>query len=522
MSCTIVYKNQEYSKEDFLDYVNNNTSEFFESGNIYYSLIQAQKNKEQINSKIKDKLYEFLNRAGFSIDSLNEYANNIKSRGKIFNVEGIEALVDMAQGIVALKEGASDYAFVEEVAHIAIEMLPMDSKMKRALELVKDTPEYIKYKDEYTKRYKELNKDKNAEEIDLKVRKEVLGKLVADKIFTNNKSGIVYRLYRTLKSLWDSFVNKLKQQNVNELISTINNISDNILESNFKGFSENFSSEEIYFSTEEENIARKTLKSVVAKLEERLKNLRRRKLARKAESRLSADIDVLRNKLDQAQEEEGLIKFLGFLREDVSSAKDYIDKVKIKELTLSSKQIKYLQDFIEYYSPLLHELRRAIQRNQIFENLPEGNREELINMINSYRAAFDDITDFYTDVHAEIAQNNVKSWFREKGLTLDFDIEKAFKELKQDAWALQAWFGNIRDVSSNIARVIYGMIGEVIQKVNRQATINGRELIEKIINQLGVKDTSNFGKSNNLKCSCLGCKKQTSVVALGKHKRKCF
>lgn len=466
--------------------------------NIYFSADHSTNDKLQ--QSVKTKIYQFIQKAGFKLEQLEDYNEHLKANNKSFN-EGVKALVNFADGVVALSKGATDYDFIEEAAHIAVELHPDNNTLARALELVVETEDYKKNVEGYTKLYKEQNPNLTSEQISLKVKKEILGKLVAKHTLTNNKEGVSSRFFRTLKSLWDRMISLFKQQPVDELSSFVKGISENMLTSNFKALSANISSEDIYASNEEISEAKKSLKTVLETLNRRLKDLKKRKQTTKATQKLEEDIKKLQVQIDKAEENEGLIKFIEFLREDVMEARDYIENVKQKKKSLTSANLINLREFIQHYTPLLHSIKKGINSGRLFNEYSKERRDNLIESLKSYIAAFDDIRDFYEDTAASVTEGTIRQFFKDNNLELDFDIEKAFSEIEKDANIVQVWAQSIRDLGSNVARVIYAMVAKVVQSVNKQATEIGRDLIYTIMNGYNIKDTSIFAEMSNGKAT---------------------
>lgn len=448
------------------------------------------------NNKLISKISQFIQKAGFKLESLEAYNEHLKAQGKNFN-EGVNALINMSEGIIALSKGATDYDFVEEAAHLAIELHPDDSRIQRALDLVIEEDLYKKNVEGYTRLYSEQNPNLTKEQVERKVRKEILGKLVANHVLSNNKQGIAYRLFRTLQSIWDKVISIFKTQPLDELNSFVKGTAENMLNSNFKALSANISSDEVYASMEEISEARKALKSIIDRFNNRLISLRSRKETTKSTQRLEQNIKKLQSQLDALENEEGLISFIEFVKEDVGEARDYIENVKNKKRSLTASAILNLREFIEYYTPLLHNVKRGINAGKLFNDLSKERRENLIEVLKSYLSAFDDIKDFYDEIAASVNKDNITTFFTENNIPLDFDIEKAFSEIEKDVHVVQSWGGSIRDLGSNIARVIYAMVAKTVQFVDRQATEIGRNLVNKIINEYGIKDSSVFAEKSN-------------------------
>ena len=187
----------------------NNTDEFPTLDDLE---LGGEQSLPKLDQNIKDRIYEFVNELGFSTQSLDSYIDSLKARGKDFSKEGINALIDLNNAVIALGEDATDADFIEEAAHLGVAIMPESKQLNRALDLVVDTEQYKKNVEGYTERYSKLNPEFTAEQLETKVRKEILGQLVADNIITNNNQGINYRLFRTLKTLWNKLLSVFNKE----------------------------------------------------------------------------------------------------------------------------------------------------------------------------------------------------------------------------------------------------------------------------------------------------------------------
>jgi hypothetical protein len=463
----------------------------------------GEQSPPKLDQKIVNRIYEFVNELGFETKSLEDYMASLKIRGKEFSTEGINALIDLNNSVIALGDNASDYDFVEEAAHLGVAIMPKSRQLDRVLELVADTEQYKKNVEGYTARYKELNPELTSEQIETKVRKEILGKLVADNIITNQKEGISYRMFRTLESLWNKLLsifnsNKAKAEQLNSYIESVTN---DMLNKTNRGSITDFNTEGIYFSAEQQKDLKEALNAAIERLEARLTSLRKRKAAQRTTQRVGDTITKLREKLARAEEEQGLELFLGFVQDDVRIANQYINEIRKGDKEVSSNKISQLKEFIDYYMPLLREIKKKNNYSPLFTNYSQERQNEIDNIIRGLISALEDVEDFHTDAHSEMAKNVISDIYSDANVEEDFNKEELFDTQNIDANVIQSWFGSIRDLSSPIARSIYTLVAKAKQKILRNTSNLGKDLINKVINDLGVVDTSKLVETKGSKAT---------------------
>lgn len=132
---------------------------------------------EYSKSELKDLLLGLLQKMGFSTTSISEYAKGYEHRNAIQPSE--TALIDTIQKIVAFKDGnITTDELTEETAHLIIEGWNQE-EVAKLMEQLPQTDIYKKYHNHYTEVYKRHNPGMNDNQVEALVRKEVLGKYLA-------------------------------------------------------------------------------------------------------------------------------------------------------------------------------------------------------------------------------------------------------------------------------------------------------------------------------------------------------
>ena len=210
--------------------------------------------KETISEKekdaLKDSLYNFLNSMGFSLSTLEEYRNRFNT---VYGTDpDISAIADMANKVVAIAEGKDiTKELIEEVAHIAIESYSEQNSIASALALVHLTPEYTEFSEAYREKYSKFSEGLELEE---KVRKEVLGKILAksisEKFSKDGKTEEHKTILDRLKTLWENFTNFLRGNYGSYEKQTIDSLNETLADAVLNGkdvFNKDFKSENFFY-----------------------------------------------------------------------------------------------------------------------------------------------------------------------------------------------------------------------------------------------------------------------------------
>lgn len=389
------------------------------------------KEKQAVNpEELEKKLKGFLSK--YSIDPV-----------KLDNVLEREGMT--VYGVADLLNKTVQYTdtsvLAEETAHIAVEMTDVSDSL---LEQVSKTE---MYRDEHDK-YMEIYKDEQ------KVRKEILGKLIAQKVIQKNDRGINARLGKRLERLWNNFVSWLKGSK--ELTDYVEKISTAILEQQDifvegKGTGEYFSIEKNEFDNKEEELLYKGISS----LKQRLSKLYEGQTGKGLLQNIRDQINILEQDLEQKQVEAGINKMLKFFNEDSLKALKYIDEVRQGNKKVDSNTISYIGEFVSYYYPVLTDLRRAMNNGDISKDKIDIVRKELAN--------FEDIKDFYKDTYKSMASEFLGTEIQD---IIHSDVNMA-----------EYLFGSLRDVGDTVARRIHAIVSRILKEVEDTVYIIGKGLL---------------------------------------------
>lgn len=179
---------------------------------------------------LKTQLMGLLKSLGISTTTILEYSKNYKQRHGVDL--SVDALVDMANNVVAFAEGKDTVENLsEETAHIIIEAYTNQAEVEQAMEGIEETKEWQDFSSDYYDRYSKMYQ---GIELDRVVRREILGKILANQIITrfrNNQNS-------TLKNIFDKFVEMVRSfftaSHKKQLNSFVSKAADMVLSGNME------------------------------------------------------------------------------------------------------------------------------------------------------------------------------------------------------------------------------------------------------------------------------------------------
>jgi hypothetical protein len=171
-----------------------------------------------------ESLKRVMHKLGVDMQGINDYFNNDYPNFR----PDVLGIADMLKKVIALSPEATNFTFVEEAAHFIVAALPKNARLKRVLDDVVNTDEFRNNVDEYTKVFKNdpRNAGKSDAEIIDMVKMEVLGKLVAKRLFTPQEiqESLPVRLYNGLRRLFRMFKDIVTGSNNGRLKRFLNDL----------------------------------------------------------------------------------------------------------------------------------------------------------------------------------------------------------------------------------------------------------------------------------------------------------
>lgn len=280
MSCTLVYKDQEFSSpEELQKYGEDNDipeiKEAFDDAknhplyNSYDSMgvRDDQLSKEEIDQMSRDAdtykgsidntpklpgdpeinktLTNFLNKRGWSIDVVDDIRDSL---GKKLNVV---AKADTLSRLIEVVEGrANESTLPEEASHAAINMIGDDSPlMKSMLDKITGYSFYKDVLDESKSKQAYRNEDGSLNLV--KIKKEAMGKLVSDYILAGNEGGESTNNIRDARVWWEKVLDYIRNIFSKNPENPFKEISDAIMKNDPENiFKEGMKDEGEYYQTD--------------------------------------------------------------------------------------------------------------------------------------------------------------------------------------------------------------------------------------------------------------------------------
>lgn len=455
--------------------------EMFETIDIKKGVFYAEGDTPS-NIEVQDKIFEFISQMGISIQSLNEYKEDYKRRtGKDLS-DDIKGIADSFRNIIALDD--TKYLH-EEVGHMATIFYKDQSAVKKAMDLVDQVDLYMDVKNSYEELYKEGTK--SAEELETKIKLEVLGKLVGNALSdpVGTKKETKSRLFRLLERIFNYFKdlfsnNKTQSKNLNDYV---NKIADDILKANSNAFDNTKLGSNLFaVETKELDDLTSKMQDIVISSQQRLYGLRQRQSKNsKPSQRLKRNISKIREQLQLNNAVLGLAKFLKFLKEDTADVKQYMQEVGNGTKEITSLALDNLSEYIAYYKPHLQELEIILENDF---GLTKMRWDILKDVISDEIKSFREIENFLKKYNLKLSQD----WIKENNKEVDFD-ESELEQVNHDSSSALFWFGSLKNADDNILRIIQNQVVNVKNKVFRNTVSFGSEII-KYAEELGLTGKS--------------------------------
>lgn len=427
------------------------------------------------NKALESKLFDFLNANGINVKNIKELQGRI----------GVDALgmADLAKRAVYLSDHRKEDTLPEEVAHFVIEAMLDNRVVQNALALVDQTD---KYKENYNKYMKEYN------DVDM-VKKEVVGKLLADAILDVNKEKnktLWGRLKTMLKAIAKRFKSLYKPSDIDTILKqSLAPIARNVIENNIS-IETPLTQTRYYQLKEQSKEIDSTLKVLTEAVQSRLKKLVISKQYRKE--------DITEAKIQELERIEGLIlnnkttdALLGFVKIIYGDAKGTLDR--LKQLNTENLNIQDQADILRRaaqlnsgYSPLLKKVKHELLMGRMED------KEGVSGIINQLSTFLDSIDQEYRDRSKEIFKAAIKDYITLNPEVKEDDIIPMLEVANRDLNFGRTWLDSMAESGDDILASTDRMVKDFFEKTQMQVQQISYDLIEAENNlkKAGEKDTS--------------------------------
>ena len=350
------------------------------------------------------QLTGFLDRLGINLVSLDDYKKSYEQRfGVPLEANG---LADMLNKVVVLSNEADLSVLTEEVAHFAIEFFNDQEVLENMLKNIDQTNAYkanaANYRDAYSKKTQGA-KGLEGDALERKVRKEVLGKILADKIQDNfdqssASNSVETGIFSILRDFFNRFLdiftpNRGNVQFFEEFGQTIDNIARGVVDPNQTGMFTERQSNEFYFSLQADPTMQRLSQSLATSMASyQTKYLRLLGTESEGLSKSNQMNEIVQKALDH-QLLESSAQFLGIMRSDVEKAADIFDRAE-------RQVIEDLRQANAGNPQTSANVSPQVKANLILEKIPTPNVMNLITYMSDVTTDLDVIDAFLTDAAA--------------------------------------------------------------------------------------------------------------------------
>lgn len=441
-----------------------------------------------------ENVKEAFRTAGFDVTSMERYVENYKDKNGAEPTA--EMLIDLANKAVAVSEGSmSAENLTEEFAHLVIENIDQSTpnQLDDALRNVEHTEEYAEFANMYTEVY---SKDTNLtpQEVDRKVRKEVLGKIVAKGAVNQLTEGgrsqnifqyILNQIQNFLESIGINTNNGFKTQ-VNQLTSQV---VDNIINKNINDVIRtdgSTSNRFVYYSLNTQaatpQIAdiNRELRVILSTLRDQERSLRRRGGGAKA-------IQEVIDKLINGESKLSLLSTIDFMHKQTEYLERASQTARDNGETLSSEELVVLTSLKQQVLPVVGRINEIVKNDSTLNKLTPSLNELVVRINNIQSMPTMDIMDRI--VRRTIDRHQLPDEISVRGKnvnTYDYLMGQA-QSVSKDTNLLFSYIGQVSHAKEPLLNLLDSLVSDMIAR-SRWDFHDGAKAFENRMRELGVKD----------------------------------
>lgn len=442
---------------------------------------------------MRNRLLNVLKKLGVRVIGMSDYLSRYKT--KYGHEPSAKALADIANGVIAVADGADISDVIEEVAHFLVEAYSDQEAIESAMNGIENTSEWKEHSGRY---YEIYGRTLSGSELDDAVRREILGKIISSRILNGTRTSETTFISR-LRNLWNSIVDFIRN-NIgsvrNELNSVIDDIENSVSSGSLSSFNPSLLRNSDFVLYSASSMDRNSfLRRKIAELRKVSLKLRQLASGRGAISEISlsrmADIERRLKEVDSNIEDHEIILALEGIVSTAEGQIEYLKRV-IDSYDgnegLKSEDRQNIQIVNDEVQPLLTSLRGFVKNNLNFsgiksetgDNVDERQvRKEFTDRIDK---AVSDINAIQSDVDSALEKDssafveslinyfNIPAQHREK-------VRRAFFSVQEACGWLSRWFG-ILEHSNN---VMNNALGALIARDNYEAMVETENDIREFV-----------------------------------------
>lgn len=443
-----------------------------------------------------------LSTLGIRVMGMSEYMDKYKMRNGVD--PSARALSDMANGVIALAEGATVEDLNEEVAHFLIDTYRNQQEIDEILDSVEGTSLWNQFAGRY---YEVYGKEYQGEGLDRMVKREILGKTLAQRFVPGMEQAVedLTSSEDVQLSLFGRMVRAIRNFFSSQR-SDLNKVLDRIKESALADDPSAFDvlllkdSNHLMYSLSDVDVANKLIKNgrSLERLYTRLQRMRSSQSQRIGES-----ISLLRDigeKVRQVGGELNKNNNLLSTKSVIATAKaevEYLVTV-ASSLRKSDKGLDYetIQVIDNVYGeivPLIRNLRGFVnnQAADYYSNDKVGMVEDMDDILRMAETSMSDINALRSDrnedwLDGQLRMFNIPERFWD-------GIKKLVNNIHKDINVMSRFFGTLE----HSGNAILGMLGQRLAKAYNDAHVEGVANINKMTKMMkergwGIKDNEDL------------------------------
>lgn len=467
---------------------------------IDYSKIFSESDK----SNTLKKLFRTLEKLGFSTVKLSDYITS-------FNLKhgmdpSVNAVADLVNRVVAIAEGGDTETLLsEEVAHILTETYNKQDEIRAILPEVEGTDMWVEHSARYFKLYE--GKGLSGEQLTEKVRREILGKLIAEKISKQDVStSLLDRISQIVNRFFSNIKSFLKPSIKSDLDALTSTIADSIQEE--QKLDEMYSSANLnqnpyseFFNATSESALTSQLNNLVRDSRKLLNKNKRGSITNKVDQLATLAANNALNTYQSLQAVEYYIDITNSVKRDVmTKIKKYDESVKAgvtPKSFLGSIDNTSISVLITENLPHLQTLKATIKGVEAPSSFSGAELRRFNNLKSKLSSQLDDMISDINSIKGEVnLKNSISGMSLLEEMINNYNINpEAAREIREymkathrDISTLQMFFGNLQHAPNPILALFGRMIGEVHHKTD-VATKSYSMIFKNKLAKLGIKQS---------------------------------
>jgi hypothetical protein len=331
---------------------------------------------DQVQIRTEDelqlRLLGFLNKLGVSVTSISNYVQNYTIKNGVN--PNAQALADIANKVVAFQSGEIDTTQLnEEVAHFIVEAMP-SNQTEDVLRNIERSDEWLQFSDVYRQIYA---KEYTGEDLDQAVRREVLGKILANSIATNflkegkssSQVNFIQKALDLITKFFNSIANSFKPQYLTELETYLEDAENLMLRSDLAKENANLTSSifRLYNVNTNATTPETKLLLVARKATEQLTNALQTLRKSGGKSAITGTDALELGRLTKQLETTTTVEGIATIVNMTSSATNYIRKAiedsqkNGKNYVLSNEEVNIFQTLTNQLLPTISQIKELLR-----------------------------------------------------------------------------------------------------------------------------------------------------------------